>query len=75
MESKRKRLNVSTNEQICRHFLITQLLTFEPKTANKAFASSVTNLFLKNQVQAKFLSSTLNAFLWDNFQIYQVQKI
>ena len=36
--------------------------------------SSVTNLFFKNQVQAKFLSSTLNAFLWDNFQNDQVQK-
>ena len=35
---------------------------------------SVTNLFFENQVQAKFLSSTRNAFLWDNFQIYQVQK-
>ena len=35
---------------------------------------SVTNLFFNNQVLAKFLSSTLNAFLWDNFQNYQVNK-
>ena len=35
---------------------------------------SVTNLFFENKVQAKILSSTLNAFLWDNFQNYQVQK-
>ena len=35
---------------------------------------SVTNSFFKNQVQAKFLSSTLNAFLWENFQNFQVQK-
>ena len=34
----------------------------------------MTNLFFEYQVQAKFLSSTRNAFLWDNFQNYQVQK-
>ena len=47
---------------------------FPTKTKELCDVSSVTNLFLKNQVQAKFLSSTLNAFLWDNFHNYQVQK-
>ena len=51
-----------------------KLIHFNLLYFTRFFTSSVANLFLEYQVQAKFLSSTLNAFLWDHFQNYQVQK-
>ena len=50
-----------------------KLIHFNLLYFTRFFTSSVANLFLEYQVQAKFLSSTLNAFLCDHFQKFENQ--